>query len=190
HAGDGVTDHWSPPCGTTVTGNTERGAGTSPCPVGGESIEVEGSGSPRLCNLESCGRTPTWPHRGRRMDSIEHLARGAAPPADYWSVRAVTEQTERVSVRDDVAEPPVRQRDAGVMVSVIRGGGLGYAGTSDVSAGGLKRAFARAAELAAATSKRGVFDYGNVPMPHPDGDYRSPNDRPITVVSLAERYEL
>jgi len=124
------------------------------------------------------------------MDSIEHLARSSAPPADYWSVRTVTEQTERVSVRDDVAEPPLRASDAGVMVSVIRDGGLGYAATSDVSAAGLKRAFARAGELAAATSTRSVFDYRNVEMPLPDGDYRSPNTRPATAISLADKYEL
>ena len=129
-------------------------------------------------------------HASAVMDSIESLARKTAPRADYWSVRAVTEQTERISVRDDVPEPPVRQRDAGVMVSLIRDGGLGYAATSDISAAGLKRAFASASELAAATSKRSLFDYRKVRMPRPDGDYRSPNDKPITAVSLAEKYEL
>ncbi len=93
-------------------------------------------------------------------------------------------------MRDDVPEPPVRQRDAGVMVSVIQDGGLGYAATSDVSEAGLKRAFASATELAAATSKRTLFDYRKVRMPRPDGDYRSPNDKPITAVSLAEKYDL
>ena len=124
------------------------------------------------------------------MDSVEPLARKVAPSADYWSVRAVTEQTERISVRDDVPEPLVRQRDAGVMVSVIQNGGLGYAATSDVSEAGLKRAFANATELAAATSKRTVFDYRKVRMPRPDGYYRSPNDKPIIGASLAEKYEL
>jgi predicted Zn-dependent protease len=124
------------------------------------------------------------------MESVELLARKGAPPADYWSVRAVTEQTERINVRDDVPEAPVRQRDAGVMVAVIRNGGLGYAATSDVSEAGLKRAFANAGELAAATAKRTVFDYRKVRMPRPDGGYRSPNDQPITGVSLAEKYDL
>ncbi|HVY63807.1 MAG TPA: TldD/PmbA family protein [Gammaproteobacteria bacterium] len=124
------------------------------------------------------------------MDSLETLARRTAPSADYWSVRAVTEQTERISVRDDVAEAPVRQRDAGVMVCLMRDGGLGYAATSDVSAAGLERAFARAAELAAATARHTVFDYRKVRMPVPEGGYRSPNDKPAAEVSLAEKYEL
>jgi predicted Zn-dependent protease len=123
------------------------------------------------------------------MDSIESLARKVATPADYWSLRAVSEQTERISVRDDVAEAPVRQRDAGVMVSVIHDGGLGYAATSDISAAGLKRVFEIATRLAAAVSKRTVFDYRKVRMPCPDGNYRSPNDKPTTAMSLAEKYD-
>jgi predicted Zn-dependent protease len=76
------------------------------------------------------------------------------------------------------------------MVSVIRHGGLGYAATSDVSEAGMRRAFAKAGELADATAKHTVFDYRKVRMPRPDGGYRSPNDRPITRMSLGDRFEL
>ena len=124
------------------------------------------------------------------MTSIELIAKSAAPAVDFWSVRSVTEQAERISVRDDVAEPPWRQRDAGVMVSVIEDGGLGYAATSDVSEAGIRRAFDAALDLAKATTGRTVFDYRKVEMPKADGTYRSPNERPATALTLQEKFEL
>ncbi|MDB5871437.1 MAG: peptidase, partial [Ramlibacter sp.] len=78
------------------------------------------------------------------MNSLEDLVRKTAPAADYWSARAVTETSEQLTVRRDVAQAPTRQRDAGVMLSVVHQGALGYAATSDMSEGGLRGAFARA----------------------------------------------
>ncbi|WP_048438886.1 TldD/PmbA family protein [Caenimonas sp. SL110] len=124
------------------------------------------------------------------MDSIETLARKTAPAADFWSVRAVSETSERISVRSDVPEPPSRQRDAGVMVSVIRQGGMGYAATSDVSEAGLRSAFARAGELALATAKHSVFDYRKVDMPAPVGNYQSPNAKPVNAATLGDKFDL
>ncbi|MES2999816.1 MAG: TldD/PmbA family protein [Pseudomonadota bacterium] len=124
------------------------------------------------------------------MESIETLAKRAAPAADFWSVRTVTEQTERIAVRDDVPEPPTRRRDTGVMVSVIRRGGLGYAATSDVSQAGLARAFAHAAELAEASASHSVFDYRQVAMPKAQGSYRSPNERPASAATLRDKFDM
>ena len=53
-----------------------------------------------------------------------------------------------------IVQPPARQTDAGVMVSVAartpNGDGLGHAGTADLSVDGLRVAFARAHAMAAA----------------------------------------
>ena len=124
------------------------------------------------------------------MHSIESLSRRTAPACDFWSVRSVSELSERITVRDDVAEPPSRQRDAGVMVQVMRDGALGYAATTDVSESGLRRAFAQATDLARASTGRGVFDHRQVAMPRPVGSYRSPNHRPAHEVSLAAKFDL
>ncbi|MES2786352.1 MAG: TldD/PmbA family protein [Pseudomonadota bacterium] len=124
------------------------------------------------------------------MESIETLARKTAPSADFWSVRAVSESSERISVRSDVPEPPSRQRDAGVMVCVIRQGGMGYAATSDVSETGLRSAFDRAGELAVATAKHSVFDYRKVRMPSPVGSYQSPNIKPLNEATLGDKFDL
>ena len=125
------------------------------------------------------------------MPNIPSLAESAAPSGlDFWSVRHVVETSERLTVRNDVAEAPTRQRDAGVMVSVQHGGGLGYAATSDVSERGLRQAFAQAQSLAQASAAHSVFDFRDAPRPGARGEYRSANTRPVDQTSLAERFEL
>jgi predicted Zn-dependent protease len=124
------------------------------------------------------------------MTSIENLIRQSAPAADGWSARAVTETSEYLVVRRDVAQAPSRERDSGVMVSVSHGGALGHAATSDVSEAGLRRAFAHASNLARACAGRSVFDTAGVVMPSGSGHYRSPNERPVSSMSLAEKFEL
>ena len=125
------------------------------------------------------------------MPTIEQLAPSAAPAGlDFWSVRHVVESAERLTVRNDVAEAPSRERDAGVMVSVQHGGGLGYAATSDVSERGLRLAFAQAQDLASASARHSVFDFRKSPRPGDQGDYRSATTRPIAQTSLAERFDL
>jgi len=124
------------------------------------------------------------------MHSFEALVRNAAPAADYWSARAVTETSEQLVVRRDVAQAPLRQRDAGVMLSVVHEGALGYAATSDMSESGLRRAFSRALDLAAACAGRSIFDYREADLPRASGGFRSPNERPAASVSLAEKFDL
>ncbi|HSV54567.1 MAG TPA: TldD/PmbA family protein [Burkholderiaceae bacterium] len=124
------------------------------------------------------------------MERLETIAKDAAPAVDFWSVRGVAERSEQLTVRQDIAEAPWRQTDTGVMVSVVHGGGLGYAATSDQSESGLRRAFARAMELAQASARRSVFDYRQVAMPQATGRYRSPNERPASQMSLREKFDL
>jgi predicted Zn-dependent protease len=124
------------------------------------------------------------------MDFIERIARKIAPASHYWSVRGVVEQSERLVVRQDVAEAPSRQTDAGAMVSVVRDGAMGYAATSDLTEGGLKRAFDQAISVAQAAAGRSIFDYRKVVLPTGAGQYRSPNERPVAQLSLGERFAL
>src|SRR5665213_157637 len=64
--------------------------------------------------------------------------------ADFWSLRFVDEATDSYVVRKNVALPFATSLDSGAMATVYVNGGYGYAATSDTSAGGLRRALARA----------------------------------------------
>ena len=122
----------------------------------------------------------------------QHLsaqARAAAPACDFWSLRAVVEDGQSLRVRQDIAEAPSRTRDRGLMVTVVHRGGIGHAATSDMSDAGIRHAFAQALSLAHAMAGRGVFDFGSLKMPSPQGRYLGPQKKALPA-TLAERFEL
>jgi predicted Zn-dependent protease len=124
------------------------------------------------------------------LEPIERRFRDAAPAADFVSLRLVEERSERVSVRQDIEEPLQTALELGAMITVIDGGGYGYAATSDLSASGLRSASARALEWARRSAERSVVDYAKVAMPSPSGEYESTVEVPWASVSLAERLNL
>ena len=103
------------------------------------------------------------------LDTLESTARrasaGLPSSVSHWAVRAVSEVSEQLAVRQGVAEAPRRSRDEGVMLTVVDGSGMGYAATSDTSQTGLRDAFAKAHALARASAGKTVFDYAQAPRP-------------------------
>ncbi|MDQ6621274.1 MAG: TldD/PmbA family protein [Pseudomonadota bacterium] len=101
----------------------------------------------------------------------------ALPPgfdAEFWSVRYTEESSESYTVRKNVALPLQRALDRGAMVTVYAAGGHGYAATSDLSNGGLQRAFQRAASLARATAAHALLATAMLPRSSARGTYTSP----------------
>ncbi|HET6264835.1 MAG TPA: DNA gyrase modulator, partial [Usitatibacter sp.] len=124
------------------------------------------------------------------LESLQAEFRKAAPAVDFCALRYVEESSEYLAVRQDVAEPPQLATQRGAMVTVIDGGGLGYAATSDLSAAGLREAIDRARRYAALTSGRSVVDYRTVAMPRPTGAYRSPVQKDPRLLSRRDKYDL
>ncbi|MBM4363127.1 MAG: TldD/PmbA family protein [Deltaproteobacteria bacterium] len=91
------------------------------------------------------------------MDDVPSRFRALCPAVDFASLRVVEEVSERVAVRQDVPEPPESSRDAGAMVTVVQGDGIGHAATADLSNGGLLRALERARAWAELARGRSVF---------------------------------
>ena len=124
------------------------------------------------------------------FDHLEAAARRVAPAVQQWALRGVVERSEQLTVRQGVAQAPERSRDAGVMVTVIDRGGLGYAATSDTSDAGLAAAFAQARELAHAVAGCTVFDYGRLAPVAPRGRYAGPLERPVSELGIKQRLDL
>jgi predicted Zn-dependent protease len=124
------------------------------------------------------------------LDQLEAAARRTAPAVQRWAVRGILESSETLTVRQGIAHAPSRSRDAGVMVTVVDRGGLGYAATSDASDAGLAAAFTQARALAHAAAGRTVFDYGRLPASAPRGRYRSRVDRPASSLGLKSKLDL
>ena len=65
------------------------------------------------------------------IDELRSRFRRVAPAeADFVSLRFQEERSEAISVRQGVLEPVGTTVDGGVMITVIAGGGLGYAATA------------------------------------------------------------
>ena len=121
----------------------------------------------------------------------QEAARLAAKSADFWSVRGVVESSEQLTVRQNLAESPVRARDEGVMVSVVQAGAMGFAATSDVSGPGIRQAFAQAMMMAQAAAQHSVFDYRKaLDVATGAARYRSPNGRPVATATLRGKFDL
>lgn len=108
---------------------------------------------------------------------------------DFASLRLHDDREERLSVRQDVFEPPTLSIDTGAMVTVHHRGGAGYAATSDLTQSGLKAALALAQGWAERAAAMAVTPYDRIAMPHPKGEHRSPVRRPWDSMSLKEKSE-
>ena len=65
--------------------------------------------------------------KGAGLASLERTFRAAIPAGvDFCSLRTLSETHEVLSVRQGVPEPVVMARDAGAMITVVDGGGIGY----------------------------------------------------------------
>jgi predicted Zn-dependent protease len=124
------------------------------------------------------------------LEALQAEFRKAAPAVDFCALRYVEESSEYLAVRQDVAEPPQLAATRGAMVTVMDGGGLGYAATSDLSPAGVRSALERAQRYARLTAGRSVVDYSAVELPRPNGAYRSPVGRDPSTLSRSARYEL
>ena len=124
------------------------------------------------------------------FDALDSLTQRVAPADARWTLRAVDESSETLTVRQDVAEAPQRGRETGVMVSVSRAGGLGHAATADLSEAGLADVFERAGRMARAVAGRMVFDPADLPAVTARGRYDGVVQRPLQAMGLGERLAL
>ena len=113
-------------------------------------------------------------------DDIVARFRAVLPPESsgdsFVSLCIVDEQMDQLSLRSGVLEPPSSRQDVGVMVTVHRNGGQGYAATSDLGSAGLKRAIEQASDWAEHGPEhlRCAHNF----MPVPTGTYQTPWSAP------------
>ena len=126
----------------------------------------------------------------QQLEDTAKRVRDLAPPCDYWTLRLVAEESEELSVRQGVAEPSWIGTRRGAMVTLVRGAGLGYAATSDLSEPGLRSAFSRAAYWAELHGSLGLFDASLYPKSDVRTDYRTPVAEPWDARSTADKLSL
>jgi len=96
------------------------------------------------------------------LENLKDLFRQIMPAVDFCSLRVVDERSEELVVRQNILQPLTTVRNRGAMLTVIHGGGYGYAATSDLSRSGLLAALERAGHWAKLSAGRSVVDYSKI----------------------------
>jgi predicted Zn-dependent protease len=103
----------------------------------------------------------------------EAAVRFGGAPGDYWSLRLVKEETEQLGVRQGVVEPCGLGTSTGAMITVVRGRGVGYGATANLTPAGLDAAAALALQWAELHARLGLFDAALFPRCAQQMEYRT-----------------
>jgi len=120
------------------------------------------------------------------LETLRDHVCGVAPTSVEWTVRAVARRDETIAVRRNAVEPVRSDEDEGALVSVAARGGVGFAGTVDLSRDGLGRAFAAAADWACRAGRLSLDPAPYLPQPV-DGRYESPVHRTWQSESMGDK---
>ncbi len=121
---------------------------------------------------------------------VADLFLSTAPACDYWTLRLVAEEQDHLEVRQGVVEPSRLTSIAGAMVTLVKGGGIGYGATSDLGAAGLRAAAERAAGWAQVHARLGLFEAGIYPRSSTRADYRTPIEEPWSTLPIGEKLDI
>jgi predicted Zn-dependent protease len=110
------------------------------------------------------------------------------PNVDFCSLRYVEEQSEILSVRQNIIQAPSNSHDSGVMLTIMDKGGLGYAATSDLSEQGLRNAIKLAQQWAELSRNKSLIHFSQ--MSHEQGEYYSRVEKSWNSVSTADKLDL
>jgi predicted Zn-dependent protease len=124
------------------------------------------------------------------QDRVVARFRAIAPAVEFCSLRVVQTRSEYLAVRQNIVQPVSTAEDVGAMISVIDKGGFGYAGTSDLTESGLRRAAAHAQAWAQRSAAHSVVDFSTLAFPRPHGAYASPVQRAWRTVPLSDKIAL
>lgn len=104
--------------------------------------------------------------------------------AELFSLRHVKQSHQALSVRRNVAEPPLFSQDEGAMLTVRVNGVEAYAATADLSQAGLQRALEQAEALARQVARHSLLDLRDQPVTSARHDHISPNfDQPVPTLA-------
>ena len=126
-------------------------------------------------------------------DYLNHVAQqfsSNAPNVDFWTLRLTEQANEAISVRQGVVQPVFNQLARGALLTVVSGDGCGYAATSDLSPGGLKKASYQARDWALLCSALGLLTAHDYPRPDDKACYETPVKQPWDELPLDEKVAL
>lgn len=120
------------------------------------------------------------------MFDVQKALKSIQSSADWVSLRHVAEKTTYRTIRDEKPDRNFINFDEGAMVEVLVDGHFGFAGTSDLSESGIRRALTKAVALAKAAAAQKVHSFNLSQRPTAKGSYQSPILQRLDSVSAKE----
>ena len=124
------------------------------------------------------------------LDQVAQRFNHVAPNVDFWTLRLTNEAHEAISVRQGVMQPVCNQLSRGALLTVVIGNGCGYAATSDLSPGGLRKAVRQASDWAQQSSGLGLLKANDYPRPQSKARYETPVSKHWDELPLDEKVAL
>jgi len=113
-----------------------------------------------------------------------------APKVEFWSLRLVFEQSENVSVRENVVQPPMLAQNCGAHLTLVDGEGIAYAATSELNRKGFLGALEQALAWSKFSAKHGIIKASVFPRPKQSGLYQSTVAQSWQSTNLGDKLEL
>lgn len=135
-------------------------------------------------------RETIYPYQHSMFALLQDTLNNTTLTADWIGMRAVQEVRDRRSVRDGLPQGNGRSTSQGVMVEVLVQGQMGYAATHHCTATGLQQAIAQAYDQAIAAQNWRIYDFEPTIRPAVVGDYVSPCQKAIDLLSPAEIHDI
>ena len=95
------------------------------------------------------------------------------PPSDFCSLRWAQLTENNLGVKKNRVDYVNSEQSQGIMVTVIKDGGLGYGATCQLDRQGIGQAIKEALHWAELSAHCSVCNYSNIVMPHLQGRYQS-----------------
>lgn len=124
------------------------------------------------------------------MAKLGRILKDHGKKADFWSVFLLHEQHEEISFRKGVQQPMYSSHDKGVLITVIKQGGIGYASTQDLSEPGIKAAFDQAFLWADRFKEHSLLKDIGIPFAKNTGHYAPLKETPTHKIALDEKITL
>lgn len=125
--------------------------------------------------------------------NFEHIInefKQVAPKVEFWSLRLVFEQSQYLSVRQNVVQPPIFNQSRGAHITLIDVDGIAYAATSELNRAGFIRALEQALSWAKLSAKHGLCKASDFPRPQHSGHYQTQIAQPWQSTNLGDKLEL
>jgi len=123
-------------------------------------------------------------------EPVINAFKAVVPRVDFWSLRLVSEETERLCVRAGVVQPPGLLQSRGVHITLMDRGGYAYAATSALTREGIQAACNQALQWLEPSRRHALIESQQLSRPQHSGSYASRVGVPWEAWSLAEKLEL